>query len=109
MEFDRLYSLTKSLEEEPYKPYGHTKLPHEHRDQWNPYVFNAGTVVGKYFFVKFQAVGGKGFFIVAGDTRLSKGYGIISRNSSKIAQLTEDNFLATSGMYADFTALKKTL
>ena len=40
---------------------------------------------------------------------MSKGYGIVARNVSKIAQLTEETFMATSGMYADFTALTKNL
>lgn len=63
-------------------------------------MFNAGTVL---------AVGGKGFFIVAGDTRLSKGYTIISRETSKIQKLTENTYMATSGMYADYVALCKFL
>lgn len=67
---------------------------------WDPYVNNEGTVV---------AIGGKGFYLVAGDTRISSGYSILSRNTSKIAQLTSDSFMATSGMYADFVALQKHL
>jgi 20S proteasome subunit beta 6 len=55
------------------------------------------------------AIGGKGFCLVAGDTRLSNGFNILSRDTSKIAQLTENSYLATSGMYADFTALQKLL
>jgi 20S proteasome subunit beta 6 len=33
----------------------------------------------------------------------------MSRNTSKIAKLTEKTFIASSGMYADFTALTKHL
>jgi len=47
--------------------------------------------------------------VVAADTRLSTGYSILSRNSSKIVELTPETLLITSGMYADFTCLSKTL
>lgn len=47
--------------------------------------------------------------IVAGDTRASQGYSIVSRDLSKLARLTDNVFLATSGMYADFAALSKNL
>ncbi|EGR33723.1 proteasome subunit beta type 1, putative, partial [Ichthyophthirius multifiliis] len=70
------------------------------KPQFNPYVFNAGTVC---------AIGGKGFVIVAGDTRLSQGYSIISRENSKLCKLSDNVYLATSGMYADFVALSKQL
>ena len=44
----------------------------EHRrQQFNPYVNNEGTVV---------AVAGEDFVVVGGDTRLSEGYSIITRN-----------------------------
>jgi len=47
--------------------------------------------------------------MIGADTRLSTGYRILSRTSSKIAEVSSNVFLATSGMYADFTALKKML
>jgi len=48
--------------------------------------------------------------IIAGDTRLShRKYSILSRDESKIVKLAGKCFLATSGMYADFTALRKLL
>ncbi len=47
--------------------------------------------------------------IVAGDTRLSMGYTILSRDSSKICKLTDKVVLASSGMYADIVALQKNL
>lgn len=57
----------------------------------------------------FIAIGGEDFVIVAGDTRASQGFSIVSRDLSKLAKLTDEVFLATSGMYADFAALSKNL
>lgn len=45
--------------------------------------------------------------IVGGDTRLSEGYSIVTRNESKLVQLTDKTVLATSGMFADFCELTK--
>lgn len=55
------------------------------------------------------AIGLPGVCVVAGDTRLSVGYNIISREATKLQKLTDKCILATSGMYADFIALKKQL
>lgn len=68
--------------------------------QYNPYMNNEGSVMG------FK---GKDYIILTGDTRLSSGYSILSRDSSKIFKLTEKVFLASSGMYADVTSLYKNL
>jgi len=54
-----------------------------------------------------MAIGGPGCCIVAGDTRLSVGYSIMSRDTTKLVKLTSDTVIATSGMYADFNALTK--
>lgn len=54
-------------------------------------------------------VQGKDYVVVAGDTRLSLGYGVLSRDTSKIVKLTDKCILVSSGMYADFLALKKHL
>lgn len=80
---------------------------HAKNDQWNPYQNNMGTVVGITLFIYSLAIGLPGLVIVAGDTRISQGYNIISRETSKIVQLTDKTFLATSGMYADFIGLRK--
>lgn len=73
----------------------------EHRrNQFNPYVNNGGSVV---------AIAGADFVVIGGDSRLSEGYSIVTRGESKLAQMTEKTVLATSGMYADFCELKKTL
>lgn len=47
--------------------------------------------------------------VVAGDTRLSEGYSIVTRNESKLVKLADKTILATSGMFADFCELKKVL
>jgi len=72
----------------------------EHHDGFNPYQFNAGNIA---------AVSGKDYVVIAGDTRLSVGYNILSRNTSKIFKLTDQCVLVCSGMYADFLALQKYL
>lgn len=53
------------------------------------------------------AVAGEDFVVVGGDTRLSEGYSIVTRNESKLVQLTDKTILATSGMFADFCELTK--
>ena len=77
------------------------KIVIEHRrNQFNPYVNNGGTVV---------AVAGEDFVVVGGDSRLSEGYSIVTRNESKLVQMTDKTILATSGMFADFCELRKVL
>ena len=61
---------------------------------------NGGTVV---------AVAGEDFVVVGGDSRLSEGYGIVTRNESKLVQMTDKTIMATSGMFADFCELRKVL
>lgn len=77
-----------------------TDLAKERKEQWNPYMNNMGTVM---------AVAGNDFLVLCGDKRLSMGYAILSRESTKICQLTEKIFIASSGMYADIKALWKNL
>lgn len=55
------------------------------------------------------AIAGKDYVVVAGDKRLSLGYTILSRDSSKLCKLTDKIILASSGMYADIIALQKNL
>mmetsp|Transcript_25613 Transcript_25613/g.44776 ORF Transcript_25613/g.44776 Transcript_25613/m.44776 type:complete len:223 (-) Transcript_25613:27-695(-) len=68
--------------------------------EWSAYDNNGGTVVA-------IAVGDR--VVVAGDTRVSTSYSIVSRKTSKLYQLTPKVILATSGMLVDAQALQKTL
>lgn len=67
---------------------------------FQPYVNNGGTCVG---------IAGEDFAVVAGDTRMSRGYSILSRDVPKLLQLTDKVVLAASGMQADINALRKIL
>lgn len=55
------------------------------------------------------AVAGDDYCIVAGSTRLSTGYSILTRNQSKILRLSERCVVASAGMQADRQALHKML
>lgn len=68
---------------------------------WSPYTDNGGTV---------GAIGGKGFVILAADTRLSGDYCIHTRDDrTKIFPLTSETYLASSGMQADRLQLQQVL
>lgn len=67
---------------------------------WSPYDNNGGTVV---------AVAGSDYCIVAGSTRLSTGYSILSRDHSSLHQLSPMCVLASSGFEGDRAALTKKL
>lgn len=57
-----------------------------------------------------MAIAGKDFVIVGGDTRLSDGgYGIHTRNSSKIHKLTNQCVISSAGQQSERVALWKTL
>ncbi|EDV27456.1 uncharacterized protein TRIADDRAFT_20878 [Trichoplax adhaerens] len=73
-------------------------LPTQHR--FDPYTLNGGTIVG---------VAGDNFAILAGDTRLSEGFMIHSRDTSKIYKLTEKTFLGTCGFQGDVLTLTRLL
>jgi len=72
--------------------------PREQR--FSPYSNNGGTCL---------AVAGDDFCIVAADSRLSTGYSIMSRTTSKISQLTNKCCIASSGCNSDQVTLHKLL
>lgn len=77
---------------------GHSLGPSERG--FYPYDYNGGTTL---------AVAGANFAVVAGDTRMSSGYSIKSRNVSKLFKLTNDTVLATAGFRGDINTLHKLL
>lgn len=74
------------------------QAPTEHR--WSPYADNGGTCLG---------VAGDDYVVVAADTRLSTGYRIHTRNSSKVTQLTDKCVIASCGMKSDAITLHRFL
>eukprot|EP01010_Urceolus_cornutus_P000716 NODE_1229_length_1019_cov_334.634021_g943_i0.p1 GENE.NODE_1229_length_1019_cov_334.634021_g943_i0~~NODE_1229_length_1019_cov_334.634021_g943_i0.p1 ORF type:complete len:274 (-),score=86.26 NODE_1229_length_1019_cov_334.634021_g943_i0:196-960(-) len=70
------------------------------QQRWSPYVDNGGSCI---------ALAGKGYAIIAGDTRLSDGFSIVSRNTPKLSQLTDSCVLASAGMQADRVSLHKNI
>jgi Proteasome subunit len=72
--------------------------PYEHR--FSPYDFNGGTVAG---------VSGEDYLVIAADTRMSSGYEILSRNTTKLHQLNPNAILASSGCKTDMDQLRSEL
>lgn len=73
----------------------------EHRQQqWSPYELNGGNVL---------ALAQDDYVIFAADTRLTRGYGILHRNQTKIHKLTDETYILSAGMYADALNLWKKL
>ncbi|KNC82305.1 20S proteasome subunit beta 6 [Sphaeroforma arctica JP610] len=73
--------------------------PKQHHG-FSPYVFNGGTTM---------AIAGDGYVVVAGDTRLSAGYEIMTRDHSKLCKLNDRVVLASIGFQGDSTTLHKHL
>lgn len=67
---------------------------------WSPYDNNGGTVV---------AVAGSDYCIIAGSTRLSTGFSVLSREHSSLHQLSPMCVLASSGFEGDRATLTKRL
>eukprot|EP01064_Diplonema_japonicum_P025049 TRINITY_DN359_c1_g3_i2.p1 TRINITY_DN359_c1_g3~~TRINITY_DN359_c1_g3_i2.p1 ORF type:complete len:289 (+),score=80.07 TRINITY_DN359_c1_g3_i2:114-869(+) len=70
------------------------------RAGWNPYQDNGGTTL---------AISGKDFVVVAADTRMSNGYSIMNRETSKCSQFKGDLVLVSGGMMADRNYLHKNI
>jgi len=67
---------------------------------YSPYQDNGGTVVG---------VARDDYAVIAADTRMSTGYRIHTRNSTKFVQLTDKCVVGSAGMNADIVTLHKVL
>lgn len=82
------------------KPYDYPgrEQPYEHR--FSPYDFNGGTVAG---------VSGADYLVIAADTRMSSGYEILSRSTTKLHQLNPNAILASSGCKTDMDQLRSVL
>mmetsp|Transcript_9434 Transcript_9434/g.20914 ORF Transcript_9434/g.20914 Transcript_9434/m.20914 type:complete len:220 (-) Transcript_9434:112-771(-) len=74
------------------------QAPMEHG--WSPYADNGGTCLG---------VAGDDYAVLAADTRMSTGYRIHTRNSSKVTQLTDKCVIASCGMKSDAITLHRFL
>lgn len=72
--------------------------PFERR--FNPYDFNGGTTV---------VIAGEDYAIAAGCTRMSTGYEILSRNQTKLFELTERTVLSSAGCMTDVVTLRRML
>eukprot|EP00300_Choanocystis_sp_HF-7_P037423 c53560_g1_i1.p2 GENE.c53560_g1_i1~~c53560_g1_i1.p2 ORF type:complete len:284 (-),score=67.93 c53560_g1_i1:85-909(-) len=70
------------------------------RVDFSPYEINGGTAM---------AIAGKDYCIIASDTRMSTGYSIHSRNSSKYLKISDKCILVTGGMQADRATFYKHL
>jgi 20S proteasome subunit beta 6 len=70
------------------------------KNQWSPYELNGGNIM---------ALAMDDFAVFAADTRLSRGYSILHRDTTKVHRLTHDTYILTAGMYADTINLWKIL
>jgi 20S proteasome subunit beta 6 len=78
--------------------HGVTQAPYE--KGFSPYDFNGGTTL---------AISGPDYAVVAADTRLSSGYEILSRNTTKLHALTPRCVLGSAGCKTDIDQLRSVL
>ena len=53
------------------------------------------------------AIAGKDYCLIAADTRMSLGYGILQRDYSRTTRLTDKCVITSAGMVADIETLHK--
>ncbi|OQR80000.1 proteasome subunit beta type-1-like [Tropilaelaps mercedesae] len=70
------------------------------RGDFNPYEDNGGSI---------GAIAGDDFAVIAADTRLCRGYNILTRQQTKLFKLANGAVLATSGCWCDSLTLSKYL
>jgi 20S proteasome subunit beta 6 len=78
--------------------HGVTQAPYE--KSFSPYDFNGGTTL---------AISGSDYAVVAADTRLSSGYEILTRNTTKLHPLTPRCVLGSAGCKTDIDQLRSVL
>mgnify|MGYP002479427162 CR=1 FL=1 len=71
-----------------------------HSDRFNPYELNGGNCL---------AVVQDNISILAADTRISRGFSILKRNSTKIHKLNDSTYILSAGAYADVINLWRVL
>lgn len=77
-----------------------SKIIENKKDEWSPYVDHEGTCA---------VLCGKKYAVLAGDTRMSLGYSILSRNYPKLYQITSKAVLGVTGMQSDILAIVRQL
>lgn len=80
----------------PIVAHNNAKQAHD----WSPYEMNGGSVM---------AIAGEDFSIIASDTRLSRGYSILARDSPHLYKLLPKCTLACVGFHGDTQAFTKAL
>lgn len=55
------------------------------------------------------AIAGKDYVVLGGDTRLTQGYEILSRNVSRVHELTQKCVLGSGGCWTDMVTLNRLL